>query len=264
MATISLAVLGALLLAGLAIVMRQVRAARAALRACEETAGHRTELVDLERTIEADGRLAGDAAHDLNDLLTAIVGNTELLIASLDPNGAGILEAYEIRRAALSAAQITKPLGALGGGRGAPGGTPFAFVAPPAVDPSASSEPAEATRSQAAVLVVDDEPGVRQLIKSVLTRAGYRIVAVDGPRDALTALRRQPAIALMLVDLVMPDVDGYDLAAEARAMLPDVRVVFMSAFGRDPHRQAEADRFLQKPFTTDDLLGIVEAALDDA
>ena len=70
----------------------------------------------LTRKMEAGSRLAGDVAHDLNDLLTAITGHTELLIASLDPSGTSIQDAHEIRRAALSAARLTKPLRTLSGG----------------------------------------------------------------------------------------------------------------------------------------------------
>ena len=75
------------IIASIAIVMAfvatmQTRTARAALRASE--ARHH-DSVERDRKIEAGNRLAGDVAHDLNDLLTAITGHTELLIASLDP-----------------------------------------------------------------------------------------------------------------------------------------------------------------------------------
>ena len=113
----------------------------------------------------------------------------------------------------------------------------------------------------APVLVVEDEPGVRELIKVVLTKAGYQVVAVDGPRAALAALTRQPDIALMLVDVVMPEMNGYDLVAEARAIVAGVQVVFISAFTRDPARQLKGDRFLAKPFTAEALTAIVEVAL---
>ena len=98
------------------------------------------------------------------------------------------------------------------------------------------------TRLTAPVLVVEDEPHVRELIRVVLVRAGHEVVAVAGPHAALAALNRQPAISLMLVDVVMPEMDGYDLVIEARKISPGVHVVFMSAFARDPSAPSERRR----------------------
>ena len=113
----------------------------------------------------------------------------------------------------------------------------------------------------APVLVVEDEPGTRELIRLVLVRVGREVVAVAGPHAALDALRRQPAIALMLVDVVMPEMNGYDLVAEARTISPGVHVVFMSGFARDATRHPSSDGFLAKPFTVEALTSIVEEAL---
>ena len=214
----------------------RARTARNALRASEEKY---QESVELARKMEASSRLAADVAHDVNDLLTAITGHTELLIASIDLSGAGLQDAHEIQRAALSAARLTKPLRSLGGGVRAS---------------------TEATKPPP-VLVVEDEPHVRELIKVVLGRAGHEVLAVAGPHAALAALGRQPAISLMLVDVVMPQMGGYDLVAEARKLSPGVHVVFMSAFARDTKRHPAGDGFLPKPFTVASLTGIVEEAL---
>jgi signal transduction histidine kinase len=91
--------------------------ARTARRAGDE---HHRESVVRGAALEADSRVIDDAAHDLNDLLTAITGHAELLIASLDPSGAGMRDAHAIRQAALSAARLTKPLRTLSSGRRAP------------------------------------------------------------------------------------------------------------------------------------------------
>ena len=115
-ALIPIAVLGVITSVAIAVAyvaLRQARAARAALSAGEER--HRESAARAGK-LEAGSRLAGDVAHDLNDLLTAITGHTELLIAGLDPSGPSIQDAQEIRRAALSAARLTKPLRKLGGG----------------------------------------------------------------------------------------------------------------------------------------------------
>lgn len=254
-ASVAIAVLGAvtsIAIAAACVATLRARAARAALRAGERAHG---ESVELARTMEADSRLADDVAHDLDDLLTAITGHAELLIASLDPSGASIQEAHEIRRAALSAARLTRPLRTLSDGHR----TPTDVIDVNAVI-ARTATPAE-TRRRATVLVVEDEPGMRELIRLTLTRTGHEIVPVAGPRDALAALTRQPAIALMLVDVVMPEMDGYDLVAEARKISPAVHVVFMSAFAPDPTRRPSGDLFLAKPFTSESLIDVVEKAL---
>ena len=87
------------------------------------------DRVELDQKAQADGRLARDISHDLNDLLTAIMGHTELLIASLDPDGTAILDAYEIRRAAQRAAQLTRSLRTLGGSGDPDAGAAFAAEA---------------------------------------------------------------------------------------------------------------------------------------
>jgi CheY-like chemotaxis protein len=227
----------------------RARAATAALRASEAM-----------RTTNA-----GDITHALTDLLTAINGHTELLIASLDPSSTSLQDAYEIQRAVLSAARLTTTTRASTGGHAA---TADAIDASAEIAPSTSrltSEPSTGSDpvlpATALVLVVEDEPRVRELIRMVLVRAGHEVVAVAGPHAALAALNRQPAISLMLVDVVMPEMDGYDLAAEARKIAPSVHVVFTSGFARDTVRHPSGDGFLAKPFTIESLTGIVAEAL---
>src|SRR5437667_4713424 len=97
---------------------REARIARdEALRATRDEAARTKDESDrLDRRLlqaqkmEAVGRLAGGIAHDFNNLLTAITGYTELLITSIDPHEPRLQDAYEIRRAALSAARLTKQL----------------------------------------------------------------------------------------------------------------------------------------------------------
>jgi CheY-like chemotaxis protein len=142
-------------------------------------------------------------------------------------------------------------------------GTTLASDVPAASHPPALPGPsAGETRSGLPVLVVEDEPHVRELIRLVLVRAGHKVLAVGGPHAALAELNRQPAISLMLVDVVMPEMDGYDLVVEARKISPGMRVVLMSGFARDTTRHPGGDGFLVKPFTVESLTGIVEGALD--
>ena len=100
-------VLVALSLVATAIAIARARAARAALHAGGETVRQDPRP---PQNIESVARLAGDIAHDLNDLLTAIIGHSELLIAQLPAADPMKPDAHEVRRAALSAARLTKQL----------------------------------------------------------------------------------------------------------------------------------------------------------
>lgn len=80
------------------------------------------------------------------------------------------------------------------------------------------------------VLVVDDEPGVVALCRRMLTRAGYRVTAVTSTAEALEALE-QPGVDLLLVDVRMPGMDGFELMRKAKSALPDLAVVVMTGFG---------------------------------
>ncbi len=111
---------------------------------------------------------------------------------------------------------------------------------------------------KARVLIVDDDSRVRDLAKIVLVRAGHDVVAVAGPHDALAALTRQPDINLLLIDVVMPEMNGYDFAAEALRIVPSAHIIFMSGFARDMKREPAAHGFLAKPFTIESLTNVVQ------
>ena len=144
-------------------------------------------------------------------------------------------------------------------GRHEPDGVGVAAVA--RSDPPRAFAPDGDAPPKVRVLVVEDEPGVREFITRVLMRAGREVVTAVGPQAALIALNTRPAGTLMLVDIVMPERDGYDFVVQARKVAPTIRVVFMSAFARDAVRHPGGDGFLSKPFTTESLLTIVDEAL---
>jgi len=117
------------------------------------------------------------------------------------------------------------------------------------------------------VLVVDDAAVVRRLAFRLLAEAGYRVFEASGAAEALEVLRvAQGHVELVLIDVVMPEVNGVDLARMVREVSPAARVVFMSAFPaevlvrkglRDPQV-----RFLAKPFTREELLRTVARGLE--
>jgi CheY-like chemotaxis protein len=196
--------------------------------------------------------------HSVADLLTAIASCTDRLITSLDDEHPALAEAMEIRRLVAAAARITRLRHVLD--HSAAVGPTGAATPTSGTPPTSDTVPLEGTLV-ASVLVVEDEPRIRELIRVVLTRAGHDVVAVAGPHEALAVLQRRPTIEVLLTDVIMPDMTGYDLADQARARLPAIRVIFTSGFARDAARHSAADGFLPKPFTFDALTAVVQQAL---
>ena len=116
------------------------------------------------------------------------------------------------------------------------------------------------------ILVVDDVGIVRRIAFRLLSEAGYRVFEAGSAAEALEVLStsRQP-ISLALVDVVMPGVTGVDLVRVMNEQWPGTRVVYMSAFPAEVLVREGLDHphvtFLAKPFTRDELIAKVEAAL---
>lgn len=116
----------------------------------------------------------------------------------------------------------------------------------------------------ACILVADDEPAITALCAQMLGYAGFRVVQAQGGTEAVT-LAREERPDLILMDVMMPDLDGRD-ACQVLKMdqtLRDIPVVlFSSADERDVHwRAAGADGFLQKPFNIRTLPDVVREHL---
>lgn len=150
-------------------------------------------------------------------------------------------------------------------------GTTFRVYLPQA-DASAPREIGPAAvpgsvRGEETILLVEDDPSVRAVARTILERAGYRVLAADGPGDALGAPERHPAkIHLLLTDVVMPEMHGDQLAERLVAMRPDLKVLFMSGFadGALSQRRVRIGElaFIEKPVTPEALLRKVRAVLD--
>ncbi len=116
------------------------------------------------------------------------------------------------------------------------------------------------------VLVVEDEGSIRSLVEAALGGAGYQIVCASSPAEALELLAdpdRQ--VDLLLTDVAMPEMDGFELVDRATATRPDLRAVFMSGYGERAltARGMDPDSaiMLGKPFRLAQLLAAVERAL---
>ncbi|MDP1889576.1 MAG: response regulator [Gemmatimonadaceae bacterium] len=118
------------------------------------------------------------------------------------------------------------------------------------------------------LLVVEDEGAVRELVRTALTRAGYRVLAARDGEEALTrAAAHAGRIDLLVTDVVMPGLNGRELALRFRQARPDARVLFMSGFAADVIAEdgglSGDSELLLKPFTPDELLSRVRAALSN-
>lgn len=116
------------------------------------------------------------------------------------------------------------------------------------------------------ILVVEDEAAVRRLAALSLVAHGYRVLEASDGRDAIELAATEAAVDLLLTDVVMPGIDGRELAARLRVTRPGLRVLFMSGHTEDAilHRgvlDAGLD-FLHKPFAPEHLARRVREILD--
>lgn len=112
------------------------------------------------------------------------------------------------------------------------------------------------------ILVVDDDPDVRDAISNVLVDEGYQVTSAGNGREALERLHQQIRPSLILLDMVMPDMDGWRFRMELKKEpeLAAIPVVILSAHGnvRDAALALGAADYLRKPLRMESLLEIAE------
>ena len=140
-----------------------------------------------------------------------------------------------------------------------------ADAAPAAV--SARTEAAEVPTGHEAVLVVEDEPQVRAFVADELRRLGYDVIEAQDGQAALAALRARTGIALLLTDMVMPGGQrGNELARAARAIAPDLKVIFTTGYANAFDGKAlpgdDGIPVLRKPYPRRELAEYVRRCLD--
>ena len=115
------------------------------------------------------------------------------------------------------------------------------------------------------VLLVEDEPTLRELTSAFLQSKGYRVLEASNGVQALELCRMHTSIAVLVTDVVMPELGGPALAAYATKMVPNLKVVFMSGYtdrAMDQKVLEGGTEFLQKPFSFDTLARTIRRALD--
>ena len=119
--------------------------------------------------------------------------------------------------------------------------------------------------SKSTVMIVDDEPDLLNLTKKFLETEGYEVHAFSSPGAAIQHVKQGCTTCTIVVsDIRMPGMSGFELVRQLKEMLPDTRVVLMSSFviHRDEFRKVmpslNVDEFVMKPFTKADLVEAIK------
>jgi two-component system cell cycle response regulator CpdR len=110
------------------------------------------------------------------------------------------------------------------------------------------------------ILLAEDDESMRHYLARALERVGYEVVSVDRGTAALPLLEQQ-SFDLLLTDIVMPEMDGIELAQKASQIAPDMRVMFITGFAAvalKAGRAAPQAKVLSKPFHLRDLVAEVD------
>ncbi len=114
------------------------------------------------------------------------------------------------------------------------------------------------------ILLAEDDEDMRKFLDKALQKAGYEVISFSNGLDAYERLKEEP-FTLLLTDIVMPEMDGIELARKASTLDPDLKIMFITGFAAvalNPDNQAPQDaKVLSKPFHLRDLVGEIERML---
>jgi hypothetical protein len=148
-------------------------------------------------------------------------------------------------------------------------GTTFSVYLPWAGPPAANPDSAPAAKGgsgRETILIVEDEPEVRRYAAEVLASLGYQVIQAESAGHALLLCEKSAVpIHLLLTDVVMPLLNGKELAARLKPLQPGMKVLYMSGYPDDGAASGggddRSDRFIHKPFGPQKLAEAVRAAL---
>ena len=114
------------------------------------------------------------------------------------------------------------------------------------------------------ILLAEDDEAMRAFLARALEKAGYEVVSYNNGADALDRLKQEP-FTLLLTDIVMPRMDGIELARRASSLDPDIKIMFITGFAAvtlNSETQPKDSRVLSKPFHLRDLVREVDKLLE--
>lgn len=117
------------------------------------------------------------------------------------------------------------------------------------------------------ILLIDDEPEVLAVLESILKAPGYSIIARTDARSSLEVIKEGKKVDLVITDLMMPEMDGSELAAKIRKTLPGVPVIMLTGHGSvETYIRTRSEgvfEYIHKPVKAKELRRIVQAAIGD-
>lgn len=120
-------------------------------------------------------------------------------------------------------------------------------------------------QDMARILLVDDEENVREMAEAMLQKAGYTIITAANGREALEIFKQEKNFDLLLIDFMMPEMDGAELFGEVRKIDPEIKVLLASGYGENTRVQQMLKEglldFIPKPYLQNELLFRVKKAL---
>jgi CheY-like chemotaxis protein len=150
-------------------------------------------------------------------------------------------------------------------------GTTFEIYLPPyegnILNAPKENDVKQAERGHETILLVEDEPMILNMATTMLKRQGYKVLPASSPGDAICLAREHAGeIHLLITDVVMPEMNGRDLAQKLVFIVPNLKCLFMSGYTADViahHSVLDEDvHFIQKPFRLKDLTAKVRETLD--
>ncbi|MFI5379736.1 MAG: response regulator [Tepidisphaerales bacterium] len=215
------------------------------------------------------GRLAGDVAHDFNNLLAGILGAAEMLKTRLGQAGVEREMVSTIIAAARRAGQLSSKL-MVAAKNDAGSAVPFDLQAAGRevgtvviAEAQAGSEPA---RGRGLILLVDDEETILALASMVLVQLGYEVILASCGRKGIELYEKEHGrILAVVLDMVMPDMNGLDVLLELKRIDPQVKVAIAAGYIPDKSRAdlqaAGVAAIIQKPYGMDEIGNLLAGML---
>ena len=108
------------------------------------------------------------------------------------------------------------------------------------------------------ILVIEDDDRVRTLLRDILVFGGYRVVEASNGRSGIRCLEGQDIIDMVLTDLGMPEMNGWEVARMTKQKVPQIPVILITGWGLNPDdkkiQESGIDRIIGKPFQVNDIL----------
>jgi len=112
------------------------------------------------------------------------------------------------------------------------------------------------------IIVVEDDDGVRTLTEDLLLDRGYDVITARTGTEGLSRIQREPRLSLLITDIRMPGIDGWELARRATVVIPRLKVLYMTGYSSELRPDdAPVGPVLRKPWDTHEMHQCVEGLL---